>query len=124
MNASERDFLLISPTRRRNVICTMQETGICPRCLNEFDPNVSNSSRRDNQTVICCVCSEEESCIDNGSLDPKISDNVYERELRMRYLCPEGVNQYTDAGFEFMQECFIRKVITEVVIPRIKKLDE
>jgi hypothetical protein len=100
------------------------QTGICPRCLNEFDRNISRSSQRDNQTLICGFCGEEESRIDNGIMDPKNSENVYDRELRMRWLCPEGVIQYTDAGLEFMQECYIRKVITEVVIPRIKKLDE
>lgn len=98
--------------------------GICPRCLNEFDTNRSGLSLRDRETWICESCIEEEAEVDSGQVNSEVSETVYERELRMHWLCPEGLLHFTDAGRLFMQECWIRKVISDVIVPRIKKLDE
>lgn len=94
---------------------------ICPRCLNEFDNSIGGFSCRDNETTICCSCSDEEASVDSGSLKPEEGEAVYDRELRMQTLCFGGNFNLTKEGALFLQECFIRKVITEVLIPQIKK---
>ncbi len=99
-------------------------TGICPRCLNERDGEASGLSRRDNETTICEPCTVEEVCVDAGRVKSEEAEAVYERELRMRFLCPEGLVYFTEAGAEFMQECWIRKVIAEVIVPSIRKIEE
>lgn len=97
---------------------------ICPRCLNEFDSNDSRFSFRDNETRICCSCSDEETRVNAGSVKLDEIDTVYERELRMQTLCFGGSFCLTEEGAVLLQEGFIRKVITEVIIPQIKKIHE
>jgi hypothetical protein len=96
---------------------------ICPRCMNEFDPVTAEVSRRDCETGICRPCSEEEKMVDLGFVRAEALQ-VYERESRIRNLCIDERYYFTDAGAEFMRECYIRKVISEILIPRIRRTEE
>ena len=53
----------------------------CPRCLGELKPPMTAISRRDNKTLVCSQCGNEEGMIDVG-VTP-VTDKVAEREARL-----------------------------------------
>jgi len=54
----------------------------CPRCLGKIMLHMSAISRRDNRTIICSRCGQEEGMIDAG-VTP-VTDEVAEREARIK----------------------------------------